>query len=216
MPFQPHSMPGLADPDDEMMTCALLGCGRTFRKGDAHNLGHVYLHAAGNEPPRMCEAIEHFTCSHEHAVQVAQTCLNEHPHAPWPGVADTDRWQHPALAAPALPCEHAGCAVAPAAADSHAIAVLYRMPGPGYAAHTLGIYAGCCEEHAKQAAAVGMRDHSPAARHHSRRILTQAERQQEADAYYRACKAAQAAGQPEPDMRAFMLDFRRTLAERTA
>src|SRR5690348_11021622 len=129
MPFdhQSSGLTALADPDDEVLTCALPGCAQTFRKGNAHNLGHAYLHAAGELAPRMCRDIEHFTCSHEHAVEMAQRCLHEHEHAPWDGVAETDRWTHPALSADVV-CEHAECGTVLAGTDAHAIALIYRMP----------------------------------------------------------------------------------------
>lgn len=78
-------------PDERIYHCELAGCPNKFKRKHGHSIAIAYatpgldINEDGTKkqyPAHMCEHSletgQHWACSHEHAVELAHACLDEH------------------------------------------------------------------------------------------------------------------------------------------
>lgn len=151
--------------DDTPRACEYPGCTVVVPQSKAHNLGVVYLHSAGQAPSYQCPQIEHWTCSHEHAVPMAHLCLDNHVLPLLDAMKqshNTERWNHHALSGTHA-CECGHCTEKLVGHTMHGFVVTYRFPGGEL--NRLGVrecelHLGCSPEHAAEAAHTCMDEHT--------------------------------------------------------
>ena len=169
MPIDQHAPHMSGDPDDQDRPCEYPGCTVVVPQRLAHNLGVVYLHSGGKAPSYQCPQIEHWTCSHEHAVAMAHLCLDEHvvPLLAQNWSHNPERWSHPALTS-SYACEHSACGQMEWGEDMHGFVITYRFVGGElnrwFGVRECTLHLGCSPEHAARAAHTCIDEHITAMR----------------------------------------------------
>ncbi len=159
--------------------CEAQGCSVTPVQRDAFSfiICYQHVHAEQGYASYQCPSEQHWACCHDHAMQAASWCIDEHHDVsllvPKPDVQ--------------MRVPQTTCAIcdAPLTSEAYAIPICYAVPGLGYAGYTCGfeiverpsldpndptprkVYKNriaenhwcCSEEHAKAAAHACMHEH---------------------------------------------------------
>jgi hypothetical protein len=159
-----------ADPDLQIKPCEADGCTATHERRNMFSfivsLSHYHLEKALLSSCQ-CASEQHWCCSHDHAINAARKCIDEHHSA--------DLLKPAPFATCRLP-QGTTCAIceSPLTTEAFHLAVCYATPGHGFAAYACGKHIAmpdgkthwipeqhwcCSEEHAREAAHACIEEH---------------------------------------------------------